>query len=158
MDVLEKFVSHDLEFNGKIASALHNGHDFAFWLAQLGPWVDERPQIEKQEVESVEATTTRSYYRNPSLAADNKDFDNIQVQSHLINQQAPNALRLWQSMHPDPLSLYNDATRLDDEIIENCELHVRERLQQKLQKVISPDPTLLEEIIPIERSFLQPAY
>jgi hypothetical protein len=44
--------------------------------------------------------------------------------------------------------------RLDDEVVENCELHVRQRLNTSLDTSIIPDPTLLESIIPVERQLL----
>ena len=154
MDVTDKLISNDLELNGQIGRSLHSGQDFAYWLAQLGPWVDERPQMEKMAAPSAANEASDSFYRQAPLAATSEDFPKIAIQSQLLHQQDLTALMLWQSMHPDPLSLNNDALKIDEEVIENCELHVRQRLKQIPVNQITPDPTLLDAIIPVERDML----
>ena len=55
--------------------------------------------------------------------------------------------RLWLAMHPEPLSLNNDALHIAEEIIENCSLVVRERLKKTQQKQFSQDATVLYDIL-----------
>ena len=70
---------------------------------------------------------------------------------------------LWQSMHPEPLSLEDNSLKIPAEIIENCDLNARNRLieSQEHNPDITPweihsDPTMLEALIPIERTLLRP--
>lgn len=64
------------------------------------------------------------------------------------------SIRLWQCMHPDPLSLYNDTARLDDSVVANCAYVTQMRLQGDNDTSVEADPTLLSDIIPDSQSFL----
>lgn len=156
MNTIDQITNKDPELNGNVSRALLSGHDFAYWLAQLGPWADERPSLKSNtgDKEDINPSLPSNFYRQSGLEATPKDFFALSVQSQLLQQPELNGFRLWQSMHPEPLSLFNDPLRLDDEVIENCESHVRRRLKSELNIGITPDPTLLESIIPEEREWL----
>lgn len=156
MNLIELTNTKDPELNGRVSQALHTGRDFSYWLSLLGPWADERPNVAKSQhdANSQDPSLPENYYRQSSLAASATDLEIINTHSQLLQRPQLAGFRLWQSMHPDPLSLHNDALRLEDEVIENCEFHVRERLKSALDTTITPDPTLLDAIIPIERQLL----
>jgi hypothetical protein len=156
MNAIEPSKTQDPELNGRLSSALLTGHDFAYWLALLGPWADERLKVVTSSLESntQEHLLPANYYRQSPLAAPVDHVVTANIRSQLLQHSPLAGFRLWQSMHPEPLSLHNDALRLDDEVVENCELHVRQRLNTSLDTSIIPDPTLLESIIPVERQLL----
>ena len=156
MNAIEPTKIQDPELNGRLSNALVTGRDFAYWLALLGPWADERPKVVSCSLDSntQQHSLPANYYRQSPLAATLEHVVTANVRSQLLQHSPLAGFRLWQSMHPEPLSLHNDALRLDDEVVENCELHVRQRLHAGLDTSIIPDPTLLESIIPAERQLL----
>ena len=50
-------------------------------------------------------------------------------------------------MHPQPLSLYNDPKRLEDEVVANCDMHAQHRLQDLNTVDIAVDETGLYDIL-----------
>ncbi|NVK58197.1 MAG: hypothetical protein HWE26_21595 [Alteromonadaceae bacterium] len=62
-------------------------------------------------------------------------------------------IRLWQAMHPDPLSFTNDAKRIPPEVKQNCSYRTQlawlnARSGEQPPAEYDTDPTLLSSIIP----------
>ena len=66
---------------------------------------------------------------------------------HFTALQQETSLRLWQAMHPDPLALDNEPLRVEDEILENCELTARQHFKQTLLTDLPQQPTVLIDTV-----------
>ncbi|MBT0587184.1 VC2046/SO_2500 family protein [Alteromonas oceanisediminis] len=147
---------HDLELTGQIGKALNHGHDFAYYLAAFANDASERPRFldTAQTQHGVNDEGSVSFYRHSPLSAQSDDFEKMQVSAQFLHQQQLTSLRLWQSMHPEPLAHYNNPQRIDDEVLDNCEWHVRQRNKQSAHQWVKSQPTELEQLIPAERAML----
>lgn len=140
---------HDLEVSGSVNRAAGQGAKFALLLSMLEQDVLGRPRIQVEE-DTPPATQLEglSCYREPPLKAEPADIDNIVVTSKLLRSSGKDAL-LWQCMHPHPLSQHNDAKRLADEVIVNCDYYTQRRLapQPAPDKEVDVDETLLYDVL-----------
>lgn len=138
----------DPESSGQLSRALVQGHDFAYWLSLLSTQLTDRTRIlsEPSDPQATE-TDTENYYRNAPMEGRTADLSMLRKNAEFTALQQETSLRLWQSMHPDPLALDNDPTRIEDEVIENCELTVRQRFKQTLQTAIPQTPTDLIDTV-----------
>jgi len=56
-------------------------------------------------------------------------------------------MKLLAYMRPTPLSLYNDAKRVDDDVVANCDLFTQSKLKQVQQPDITVDPTMMYDAV-----------
>jgi hypothetical protein len=141
----------DIEYNGALNHATGQGAKFALLLAMLEQNTLLRPSMAKDDdsaqLDQQSLLAGLSYYRAAPLAADEQYWSLVtNTEGYIHNGDLDNA-RLWLAMHPEPLSLHNDALHIPEEIIENCSLVVRERLKKTQQKQFSQDATVLYDIL-----------
>lgn len=140
----------DIEYNGGLNHATGQGAKFALLLAMLEQNPMLRPTIAKDDEEVQDKyqkdIAGLSFYRSAALAADEQYWDKVKFTEGYIQRGELHNAKLWLAMHPEPLSLFNDAKHISDDIIENCALPVRERLKQS-QKQFTQDVTGLYDIL-----------
>ncbi|WP_100657405.1 VC2046/SO_2500 family protein [Alteromonas flava] len=154
---LESIVQRDPEYTGQVSRALHSGHDFGFYLAQLNTQITERLRIQSDSLDESAHTNADKpphYYRHSALQAKDEDFQAVAQSAQLLQRQNRADLLLWMCLHPDPLSLHNDSKRIDPEVIANCELHAQRRQQEKLENKLMQFAPNLAEIIPQSQAAL----
>ena len=141
----------DLEYNGELNQATAHGAKFALLLAMLEQNSLLRPTIAKDEDRAEDKyqndIAALSFYRSAPLAADQQYWSKVTLTENFIQSGELENAKLWLTMHPEPLSLYNDALHIPEAILENCALHVRERLKQAQQKQFEQDATGLYDIL-----------
>ena len=137
----------DLEWSGKLNRALDQGRAFALLLSMLESDVMERPKIVQDEVTPNSAADNLvSHYRNPPLVANESDWHHAKINSALFSTNPSDGL-LFQSLHPQPLSLCNDAKKLDQEVVLNCDYYTQIGLKTQLPKTIATDATHLYDVL-----------
>lgn len=137
----------DLEWSGQINRALGQGRAFALLLSMLESDVLERPKIVSSDEENtVPDTNLKSDYRRPALRAADIDWHNALPNSQHFAHH-PSDGKLFQTMHPQPLSIFNDAKRIDDEVLANCDYYTQNRLKSLSEKQIDADATQLYDIL-----------
>jgi hypothetical protein len=142
---------HDVEFSGGLAQAAGQGAKFALMLAMLEQDVLNRPYFEPQQApvnpyQSVQIPV--SDYPQVALSAAEHHWSSAALTGELIGNAYLVSARLWQTMHPSPLSIFNDATRIDPQVINNCDLPAQRRLQQETAtKPMAVDETKLYDIL-----------
>lgn len=139
----------DVELTGEINRSIGDGAKFALLLAMLDHNYVKRPHLEKagSDFEVVEdAISSLSQYRNSPLHTSVQDIQNLVTTNQLFKSQPLDA-QLWQTMHPEPLSLFNDAKRLADDVVYNCPYHCQLSLKSQSDPVIEEDPTALYDIL-----------
>lgn len=141
----------DIEYNGVLNHATGEGAKFALLLAMLEQNTLLRPSMAKDDDSAQLSEQSQlaglSYYRAAPLAADEHYWSLVTNTEHFIQSGDIDNARLWLAMHPEPLSLHNDALHIPEEIIENCSLVVRERLKTTQQKQFNQDATVLYDIL-----------
>ena len=139
----------DPEFTGELNRSIGQGAKFALMLAMLDGNMTERPYLEQDNpYPSMVGSdiVAFSHYRNNPLNTSEQDIVNLTTTNNLLKSQPRDAL-LWQAMHPEPLSLFNDAKRLADEVVYNCPYHCQLGLKAQKQSRIEQDPTKLYDIL-----------
>ena len=149
-----RLFSHSLddhEYNGALNQAAAQGAKFALLLAMLEQNSLLRPGIASDDDQAPDYYQTQlallSHYRTPALAADDSYWSKVMATQHYIQQGETANARLWLTLHPEPLSLRNDAHFIDEEVIENCALAVRQRLQHAQAKRFKQDASILYDIL-----------
>ena len=140
----------DIEYNGVLNHATGQGANFALLLAMLEQNTLLRPSIGKDDdtQDNLQGQLAGlSHYRSPPLAADEQYWSLVTSTQHFIQGGELDNARLWLAMHPEPLSLHNDALHIPDEVLENCSLLVRERLKNQQAKEFKQDATGLYDIL-----------
>ena len=140
----------DREFNGELNRASAQGAKFALLLAMLEQDYLHRPKLlasETAEDTQADTLTNLSYYPSTPLKADCQHWTQANFASENIVQETIKSAQLWLVMHPQPLSLYNDPKRLDDEVVANCDIHTQQRLKDTTNKDLQVDETELYDIL-----------
>ncbi len=145
----------DKELSGALNQALETaGHkQFSLLLAMLQQDFLARPRYASATVEDeTPASLPASNYPKPGLATREQDWHNAQQITLLLQQQQPGNARLWQTMHPQPLSLKNDANAIPPELINNMSWdaqlrHSMARRQQPLDPQISTEPAAILDVL-----------
>lgn len=142
-------LSSDYELNGTINRAASEGAKFALILAMLEQDCTHRPQIEKQkETNQIpEVENDLNHYRSNPLSASDAYWQTCQQTSQLIHGGQMQSAHLWLAMHPEPLSLHNQAHSINEEVVTNCNFNTQTRLQREKQNMMSVDETGLYDIL-----------
>lgn len=139
----------DAELTGALNRSVGHSAKFALLLAMLDDNKAERPQLAANKAGDDLLHTdinALSNYRAYPLNMDDKDISNLKISSELLAIDPTDAL-LWQAMNPQPLSLYNDAKRLADEVVYNCPYHCQIGLKAEKESLIEQDATQLYDIL-----------
>ncbi|MFT4995254.1 MAG: hypothetical protein ACI965_002303 [Paraglaciecola sp.] len=140
----------DREFSGQINQATGQGAKFALLLAMLEQDLLHRPKLLASETAKnihADTFTKASYYPSTPLKPDGQHWANANSPGENIAKNSIRSAHLWLLMHPQPLSLHNDANRLDDDIVANCDIHTQQRLQALSKPDIAVDETRLYDIL-----------
>ncbi|MCV2885255.1 VC2046/SO_2500 family protein [Aestuariibacter sp. AA17] len=146
-------IINDVEYTGSLNRASTQGASFGLLLAMLQQNILERPHIEKA-VQSANQNEGQfehlKVYPTPALKADEKHFSDLHITSKLIHQNIQDAM-LFQTMRPHPLSQYDDASHINDEIIANCDMYTQRRLRNapdhQVDSEIQVDETKLYDVL-----------
>ncbi|GAC10393.1 VC2046/SO_2500 family protein [Paraglaciecola chathamensis] len=148
----------DLEFSGALNRASQQGEKFALLLSMLQQDILARPRIGPVNAEaSWPEDEVTSYYPESHLQALAQDWLLADTTTEILHGDGIRNAQLWLAMHPQPLSLHNDAFHIDDEIFENSDTYTQTRYANRyaehrsdLNNEIKVDETgifdLLEEI------------
>lgn len=122
--------SSDIELSGDLNRAVGEGAKFALMLAMLQPSLLERPALEKSESSASLSTGELFHtgYRSPGLKPSDADWQHLDNAKRVLHAEPQDAL-LYQVMHPQPLSLFDDAKRIDDMVAFNCDYYTQKRLK-----------------------------
>lgn len=137
----------DLEWSGKVNRSLGQGRSFALLLSMLESNTVHRVRVATDdEYSSLSDSGLKSMYRTAPLATSDKDWQlsDIGRQTFLANQTDG---MLFQAMHPQPLSLYNDAQKIPAEVHQNCSFNTQQRLKSHQQNPVDANPTLLYDVL-----------
>jgi len=141
-------INRDPEFSGQLSRSLVEGHDFSYWLSLLSPNLTDRARvIGEPDAPVVQPDEVANYYRRAPLDGRSADLALLRKNAEFTALQQETSLRLWQAMHPDPLALDNEPLRVEDEILENCELTARQRFKQTLLTDLPQQPTDLIDTV-----------
>ncbi|WP_420932787.1 VC2046/SO_2500 family protein [Alteromonas sp. A081] len=142
--------SYHWEFNGTLAKAASQGRLFALCLAMhqnaLAHPIVLTPHAKSGDARYQDEIASLSHYRQPRLQATDKDWSNMATLASLISTDSTSA-RLFQSMNPSPLAQVNDASRIPDDVKNNCSLGTQKRLANIYRSNIEEDNTMLYDII-----------
>lgn len=123
--------SQDLEFGGSLNRASNQGAKFALLLSMLQQDVLARPRIgPTSESVTQHAYDVQSDYPEAPLQAIAQDWPLADTTSQILHSDGIRSAQLWLAMHPQPLSLHNDAFHIDEDIFENCDIHTQSRYAQ----------------------------
>lgn len=144
-------LSTDLEFAGQLNRCAGHGAKFSLLLAMLSQDMLNRPAFEKDKAENEaipEDIAALSVYPPQPLKPSEQTWQHLNTNKKLVHTSLKDA-QLWQSMHPEPLSLYNDTKRLADEVVQNCGYHTQLKLvdQAPFEEPIEPDATGLYDVL-----------
>lgn len=143
----DKIAFSDLEWSGQVNRATGQGRAFALLLAMLESDVLERPKVIPIEDENpVTDNALTSVYRRASLSAAAQDWTNAVENSQHFARNPADGL-LFQTMHPQPLSLFNDPKRIDDEVLANCDYYTQTRLATPAEKQVTEDNTQMFDVV-----------
>ncbi len=146
-------IDTDYEWSGEINRATVQGAKFALLLAMLEDNPLLRPVVEADDAQlPAESALPKNYYRPMPLFAEEADWSNGDVMGELLHKQLQDAL-LFRAMHPQPLSLYNDPKRIDDEVLANCSFSAQRRLADEQDKVIHTDATQMYDVVQQAQAF-----
>lgn len=149
---------HDIEYNGELNRATQQGAKFALLLSMLEQNALFRPHIAADpKVELASDMQSLSYYRSAPISATSAYWHKVVQTEHFIQAGELDNAKLWLAMHPEPLSLLNDAKHIPQEVFENCSLAVRHRFATANSNEVQQEPAGLYDILQeIEQS--QPQY
>lgn len=155
----------DAEFNSSVnRAALQAGSvQFKLVLATLEQNLLNRIRLadsdEKNSVETADFGVTNFYPEIP-LKPDNQTWRRLDITRGYISAGDLSNAKLWQIMHPEALSLFNDANRLDDQVVANSSFFTQNQhmlaLQQKVNAENQTDAQLPEADSDIENMLEAP--
>ncbi|MGO4893755.1 VC2046/SO_2500 family protein [Flavobacterium sp. W21_SRS_FM6] len=138
----------DIEYNGELNRAAQQGAKFALLLSMLEQNILFRPHIAADEAQSPASDIpSLSHYRRAPLAANVDYWQEVVHTERFIQRGELQNARLWLAMHPEPLSLFNDAKHIPDEVLENCALTTRQRVKPGNNSGVAQDPTKLFDLL-----------
>ncbi|WP_026374757.1 VC2046/SO_2500 family protein [Aestuariibacter salexigens] len=143
-------VNADAELSGRLAKAAGRGAEFSLILAMLEQNVLYRPSFASDSDEVVtdpHFPQRLNHYPPVSLKADATHFSKANVTNRLFSQSQVKNAQLWLAMHPDPLSMFNDPSRIDDEVIHNCDFATQRHLKLPEHAKIDVDYTKMLDVV-----------
>ncbi len=151
--------SYRWEFDGTLAKASSQGRLFALYLAMqenaLAHPIYLTPHAKSEGSPYQNEISNLSHYRQPALQAVDKDWANMATLASLMSSDLASA-RLFLSMNPSPLAQSDNASRIPDDIKDNCSLGTQKRLANLYRSDIKEDNTMLYDIISGENSSINP--
>ncbi|WP_338517587.1 VC2046/SO_2500 family protein [Alteromonas gracilis] len=145
------------ETSGVLSKATSEGALFSLYLAMHQHAIAEPLRIKNNESESSTNSLdaellSLNHYPKASLEASNNDWDKMATLSKLMTSDLATA-RLYQVMNPQPLTQTNDASRLSDDVVNNCSLGAQKRISTSYSNEIEEDNTLMYDVLSASSSF-----
>ncbi len=125
----------DSEWRGDIAKATTSSSaDFRLLVSMLQQNVMKRPSIHsntdsQEDSRAITLSQLPAYPHHP-LSATSAHYDQATVTNELIHQGDLTSIRLNFAMAPPPLSRFNDAHRIDDEVVANSNIECQTQLAE----------------------------
>ena len=126
-------LAQDVEYTGKLNQSAGQGAKFSLLMAMLAEDILSRPKFiddEETSQQILQNEELSSPYPVTLLSAQTTSWLKMDTNTRLFSQNLADA-QLWRTMHPEPLSLFNDAKRLDDEVVANCNYQTQLKLSAK---------------------------
>ncbi len=101
-----------------------------------------------------------NHYRRPATACSDETLDTyLRWQQAVSKAPSTQAIRFWQSMHPDPLNFTDNPKQLPVDVKINCaygtQLQLLKDTQASLVMDAEDNPTLLADTIPASQQLIQ---
>ncbi|XOV78303.1 MAG: VC2046/SO_2500 family protein [Aestuariibacter sp.] len=150
------------EFSGTLAKTLvQKGQgEFALLLAMLEQDVTQHLQFaDEPDAELVGHVPIEkfNFYPEIPLSTEQKHYTQQQAFADAIHREDVTTACLLGCMFPSPLSLHNDAKRVEDSVLANCDIYTQSRLQSKPSSEdtdsIEVDPKMLFDTIEAAKAF-----
>ena len=144
-------LKQDLELSGGLNRSAGQGAKFSLLMSMLAENILARPKIvgdDPSPSDTAALKSESSLYPQPPLKADDRSWSQMAMNTQLLQKNLKDA-QLWLTMHPEPLSLYDDKLRLADEVVENCDYHTQLKLNASPQTTadIEVDETKLYDVL-----------
>lgn len=140
----------DLEWSGKLSSASSNPALFSLYLAMHCQPGNAPIRIE-QDIETPSTDNgfpeRLNHYPRSPLSVNDEALMALKVSAKLAQLGQAADLALWNTMHPGPLSAFNNPTYIDNEVKSNCSYATQQSLKGSESKVLHSDPLQLTELI-----------
>lgn len=121
----------DLEFSGLLNRASSQGLKFGLLLAMLQQNYLERVNVSSGVVEPQAAALIEpSVYPKVPITASTQHWQQADTVSAILHSDGFKSAHLWLTMHPQPLSLFNDVTRIDEDVLANCDIYTQQRYSE----------------------------
>jgi hypothetical protein len=141
----------DRELNGELNRASADGAKFALLLAMLEQDYLHRPKLIESDSglddSNANSISGICYYPRTPLKTESKHWAQANYVSEVISKESITNAHLWLVMHPQPLSLYNNAYHIDDNVLANCDVHTQQRYRNTADKDLQIDETGLYDIL-----------
>ncbi|WJG10998.1 VC2046/SO_2500 family protein [Aliiglaciecola sp. LCG003] len=140
---------HDLEWSGSVNRSLGHGGKFALLMSMLEGDFLNRPEIietQDSDPKTDPLANLRGLYRSPALQATVADWQLADTGAKMFQRKPYDAV-LWNALHPQPLSMRDDAKHIEAEVLANCGLSTQQRLSGQAAKIIQVDETKLYDVL-----------
>ena len=146
------------EWQGSLGRATGEGALFSLYLAiQMQPGAPAA-RFETTPAPTFDETaflTSLNHYRRAPTSAQPASLSTVGVYSQLTQTQDMATLSLWRAMHPDPLAIADNPTRLEPQVVANCSLATQLKLRENHRDAAwQCDETQLDDIITGSASLL----
>jgi hypothetical protein len=141
---------HDLEFSGLLNRASSQGAKFALLLSMLQQNYLERPAVALvQQQITADDVAGLSHYPEVPLSTQSRDWRQGDIASSILHSDGIKSAQLWLAMHPQPLSLHNDVSRIDEDVLANCDIYTQQRQSNgaELEQEIEVDETGIYDLL-----------
>ena len=141
----------DRELDGELNRASAQGAKFNLLLAMLEQDYLHRPKLLESDSAHDDAYSTSAasicHYPVTPLKAESEHWTQANYASNVINKESITSAHLWLVMHPQPLSLYNNAYIIEENVLANCDIHTQQRHQSNRDNNLQVDETGLYDIL-----------
>lgn len=142
-------LGRDLEWSGALVSSAGQGAKFALLLSMMQTDPLSRPTLVGNAPDAaLPEETLFSAYPEVPLNVMPEHILRANTGAKLFHSHTSDAL-LWNVMHPQPLSQFNDPARIPDEVVANCNMHTQNSLlnPENAKVDVEVDETGLYEIL-----------
>ncbi|NMH58470.1 VC2046/SO_2500 family protein [Alteromonas ponticola] len=148
VDSVQSAQPENIEWQGKLAASVHSKSLFSLYLAMHSqPGASHLSFQVKADAPQQFDVTSLNHYRRAPCASSEKSVGCLNVTGRLVQQQDLKGVLLWQSMHPDPLSVVDNANKIPPDVKTNCSYLTQRLLSHQLSQSIEVDETRLADIV-----------
>ncbi|MCW8108501.1 VC2046/SO_2500 family protein [Alteromonas ponticola] len=148
VDSVKSVQPANIEWQGKLAEAVHSKSLFSLYLAMHSQPGASPLSFHSNAKQAREFdVTSLNHYRRAPRASSEKAVKCLSHTNRLLQQGDTPGVLLWQSMHPDPLSVVDNPKKLPPDVKSNCSYLTQHLLQHEHSNQIEVDETLLGDIV-----------